>query len=234
MTTAWWTASHLFLPCSWSMDAFCFCAALHILEFIKDFLRLVDILRILHFFPPDWFMNCDYFKSFNDDFLCQLPKKKQNERALKAISWLRKKKISVVSSNLLSMLYSREIQIKTREKWLEAKQSIKCIEYLKYFEVYGCGRIRKSIFIVFATSEKIYQRIRRKKIKKFFCWLDAAAKYEFMMSLVRLIISQRLEIIDCFSMEKKYLNSQRNLNINFLRILRSYLPHRSRFQPRPL
>lgn len=168
MTTAWWTASHLFLPCSWSMDAFCFCAALHILEFIKDFLRLVDILRILHFFPPDWFMNCDYFKSFNDDFLCQLPKKKQNERALKAISWLRKKKISVVSSNLLSMLYSREIQIKTREKWLEAKQSIKCIEYLKYFEVYGCGRIRKSIFIVFATSEEIYQRIRRKKIKNVF------------------------------------------------------------------
>lgn len=86
-------------------------------------------------FLTDWIMNVITFKSFNDDFF----------RA--ALHDLKKAQNSVVNWKLLSMLYRQEIQIKAREKWLEAKQSIKCLEYLKYFEVYGRTR---QVFLLFS------------------------------------------------------------------------------------
>lgn len=59
-------------------------------------------------------------------------------------SW---KELKFSSAVKTCCLYNIKIQIKAEEKWLEAKQSIKWLKYLKYFEVYGRTR---QVFLLFS------------------------------------------------------------------------------------
>ena len=87
---------------------------------------------------------------------------------------------------------TRDIHQQQASEWMEAKQSIKCLEFLKYFG----GIWTENIFIVFFYFFLSFKDLSTIII---FLWLDAAAaKYEFMMSLrVSYLIIFEIEIVDC-------------------------------------
>lgn len=63
----------------------------------------------------------------------------------------------------------------------------------------GILRTLWSILRVFLLFSFRAWRRMRKDLSKVFCWLDAAAKYEFMMRLRSFNNFHRLEIIDCLA-----------------------------------